>query len=101
MLVKLLNVSVVLFFGIGIASFVVFGISPEAAEEIFTIPWLSVSVRLLMFVLLIAAMTNFFRMHAKEKQVRSAHLRNGLLVSIFGVLLVDWKNGWPIISSLF
>ena len=101
MVVRLLNISVVLLFGIGIASFVFVGISPAAADQYLTIPWINIPLKVLMFVLLIAAMTNFFRIQSKDKQAKGVHVRNAFFVSVFVMLLVDWKNGWPVVSSLF
>ncbi|MGY4689014.1 hypothetical protein [Salibacterium sp. K-3] len=99
MLVKLLNVCVGLLFGIGVASFVIYGINPDA--EIFTISWLSVSMRILIYIVLIGTVTNAVRKYYKENQVRLVHFRIGLFITIVGLLFFEWKNGWRVISSIF
>ncbi|MFC2946756.1 hypothetical protein [Virgibacillus sediminis] len=101
MVVKLLNVSVVLLFGIGIATFIFAGVNPSAADQILTVPWINVSLKIFMFILLIASMTNFFRMQAKDEQAKLVHARNAFFTSVFIMVLVDWKNGWPVFSSFF
>ncbi|SFL95161.1 hypothetical protein [Salibacterium qingdaonense] len=101
MLVKILNVCVGLFLGIGITGFAIAGFAPEVVEDIFTVTWFSVSLGLLMLILLSGAVTNMLRIHHKEKQVRFVHFRNGVLITIFGLLFFEWKNGWRVISSFF
>ncbi|SFQ09276.1 hypothetical protein [Salibacterium halotolerans] len=101
MLLKVLNVCVVLFITMIVSAFSIAGFTPEVAETLFTISWLSVSMRILIFIVWIGAVTNFIRMHYKEKQVRFDHFRIGLLITIVGLLFFEWKNGWPVISSFF
>ncbi|MFD2705542.1 MULTISPECIES: hypothetical protein [Salibacterium] len=101
MLVRVLNVCVVLFICMIVTAFSIAGFTPEVAENLFTISWLSVSMRILIFMVWTGTVTNAVRKYYKENQVRLVHFRIGLLVTIVGLLFFEWKNGWPIISSIF
>ncbi|SFL95177.1 hypothetical protein [Salibacterium qingdaonense] len=101
MLVKVLNLCGVLLLGIGLPSFAIGSFAPEVAEDLFTITWLSILLRIISFIAYIGTVTNVIRKLYKENQVRLVHFQIGVLVSIFGLLIVDWKSGWPIIRSFF
>ncbi|MGY4689015.1 hypothetical protein [Salibacterium sp. K-3] len=101
MLVKILNVCVVIFIGMGVISFFMAGFMLEVAVDLFAIPWLSVSLRILLFIVGIGSITNFVRKYFEEDQVRFVHFQTGLFIMIFGLLFYEWKNDWPIIRSFF
>ncbi|SFL95144.1 hypothetical protein SAMN04488054_10925 [Salibacterium qingdaonense] len=74
MLVKLLNVCGVIFIVLIVTSFSIAGFTPEVAEDIFTIPWLSVSMGILMFIVSTGTMTNVIRKHYKGKPSEACSL---------------------------
>ncbi|SFQ41195.1 hypothetical protein [Salibacterium halotolerans] len=101
MLVKILNVCVVLFIGMVFIPFLMAGFTPGVAEDFFTISWLSVSLRILLFIVGIGSITNFVHKYFEEDQVRLVHFQMGLMITIVGLLFYEWKNDWPIIRSFF
>ncbi|MGY4689011.1 hypothetical protein [Salibacterium sp. K-3] len=101
MLVKVLNVCVVIFIGMIVISFSMAGFMPGVAEDLFTISWLSESLKILVFIVGIGSITNFVRKYFEEDQVRFVHFQTALFIMIVGLLYYEWKNDWPIIRSFF
>ncbi|MDA3129149.1 hypothetical protein ACFPTR_03125 [Aliibacillus thermotolerans] len=101
MLVRLLNISVVvlILWIIALATFAT--VNPAGAEELFSIPWIKFGGLFINIVLFVSAVTNLLRIYHKEKEVRLVHLKNAIILLVIVTFLIEWKNDWPVIRSLF
>lgn len=75
--------------------------NPAEAEQLLSISWIKYLGYFITIVLATSAITNLVRVYTKEKNVSFIHFRNALVILAVGLLLVEWKNDWPLLRSLF
>lgn len=101
MLIRLLNISVVvlILWIIVLVTFVT--VNPTGMEELMSIPWIKYGGLFLNVVLFVSAVTNLVRVYQKDKEVTVIHLRNAIILLVVTTILIEWKNDWPLLRSLF
>ncbi|MDQ0298489.1 hypothetical protein J2S78_000897 [Salibacterium salarium] len=77
------------------------GIDISLFEKISEVTWISVTLQVLTWVLGTGMVSNLLRIHSKDKEIKLIHVKNAVIINVFGFLFVDWKNGWPVISVWF